>query len=450
LYDFIINSTFGSTTIVGIARQNIAIGISKETQQVGAGAVCLPIVSKMDYNMAFFKSTYGRIQVEIEPQLVPAQFMGKQVKVHRLVQPVLGCVEQEINACAEGKAYDFASISSFEWVGVDGDDSLLATSSFGISLNINLDRNPNSEDGVLRTDIPQCVIDAFKKFGFRWGGEFGSVKTPSYFVFTAAPSQVTIQQEVSCPQGTVRIFNEDGTANCQPEGLAGTGNAETVIIYGAEGEGSSEFISQARRLSGLFNAKKYPAKNAQDIMDAIKRHGKIGRLILVSHGSRSGWLRPGTAGIRVGGDSLPTFVSVDTLAKELAPRLVDGSIIAFAACSTAAEPGEPPGWEPPLFGPGGANGFAGKLRDALSAQPGIASGIDIRGHTTVGHTTENPAVRHFPVGADKAGKPGISVLDEQWGAGAYKDRSLEWNHFFQGEKAEAWLIGGSASAAQQT
>ncbi|MBI5880900.1 hypothetical protein HZB90_02100, partial [archaeon] len=357
LYDFIINSTFGSTTIVGIARQNIAIGISKETQQVGGGDVCLPILSKMDYNMDFFRSTYGRIQVEIEPQLVPTQFMGKPV---------------------------------------------------------------------------------------------GSIKMPSYFVFTASPSQVTIQQEVSCPQGTVRIFNEDGTASCQPEGLAGTGNAETVIIYGAEGEGSSEFISQARRLSGLFNAKKYPAKNAQDIMDAIKKHGKIGRLILVSHGSRAGWLRPGTSGVRVGPDALPTFVSVDTLAKELAPRLVDGSIISLAACSTASEHGEPPGWEPPLFGPGGANGFAGKLRDALSAQPGIATGIDIRGHTTVGHTTENPAVRHFPVGADKAGKPGISVLDEQWGAGAYKDRSLEWNHFFQGEKAEAWLIGGPASAAQQT
>jgi lysophospholipase L1-like esterase len=223
LYDFIINSTFGSTTIVGIARQNIAIGISKETQQVSAGAVCVLMTSDRDYDADFLKATYGRSQMEVESQLVDVQFMGKPVKVHRLIQPALGCVEQSINACAEGKAYDFSSIASYEWVGVDNSQDLLATSSFGISININLDRNPNSQDGELRTDLPQCVIDAFKKFGFRWGGEFGSVKSPSYFVFMASPAQVAVQEAFTCPAGMDQFTGTDGIKTCKPAPPLGPG-----------------------------------------------------------------------------------------------------------------------------------------------------------------------------------------------------------------------------------
>jgi N-acetyl-anhydromuramyl-L-alanine amidase AmpD len=187
-----IDSSGGLTTIVGIARQNIAVGIKKAPVSVPEGALCRPIIADRNYDVDQLKKTYGNDRLAVESQLVAVKFMGKDVRVHRLVSAPLGCVEQVIKTCEQGKKYDFRTVDSYVWQPLESDPSLLKTNSFGIALDINLDTNPNSQDGSLKSDLPSCVVEAFKRFGFRWGGDNKNLKTPSHFEFMADPNLVTV------------------------------------------------------------------------------------------------------------------------------------------------------------------------------------------------------------------------------------------------------------------
>jgi hypothetical protein len=123
-------------------------------------------------------------------------------------------------------------------------------------------------------------------------------------------------------------------------------SGDNVIIYTAEGEGAGEFRTSAERMGQAIGATVYPARSAQDILDAIRRHRRIRRLVLAGHGTTSAFLRPGSTGIRVGADSLPTWMSTTTFAREVGPRMAIGGWIGFAGCSTASNPGESGAWVP--------------------------------------------------------------------------------------------------------
>ncbi|NQU79775.1 peptidoglycan DD-metalloendopeptidase family protein [Candidatus Woesearchaeota archaeon] len=199
LFDFIINSSGGVTSIVGISRQNIAVGINKNLVAISQGAVCQPIQADLNYDIDFLRETYGQTQMDVDSQLETISFLDNEIRVHRRIAPVLGCVENALQECGD---YSFRSVSSYEVSSVYGLPDLLSTSSFGISLNINLGSNPNDQSGELITDMPTCVVDAFRRFGFRWGGDFETAKCPSYFGFMAHPNRIVIQQGITCQQGS--------------------------------------------------------------------------------------------------------------------------------------------------------------------------------------------------------------------------------------------------------
>jgi lysophospholipase L1-like esterase len=441
LYDFIINSSSGITTIIGIARQNIAVGINKTAMALPAGAACVPLAADKDYDPEFLKKTYGRNELEVRAQIQQVSFMGKDVEIHRLVAPALACVEQEIKNCEEGRNYNYRTIDSFIWQGLADQPDVLATSSFGISLNINLDTNPNAQNNQLMTDIPQCVVAAFKRFGFKWGGDFQAVKSPAHFEFMAEPARISIQEK-----GAAGIANATGRV--------AMGQGDTVAIYSSESKEWATFKGVAEKYVAKYGGTVYPAKDAQDILDAIRKHQSISRLIIAGHGMAYGVLRPGAAGLRTGSDSLPKFVSVETFAAELGSRLVSGAVIALAACNAGKNPGDPGNWDVPSYAAGGERSLAGKLRDALASQPNIAEGVNIRAHTTAGHTTRNPAVRRFPVGKSEIGQPGHSVLAETLGEEGLKS-NRKWATYFGGATppgkplrysyAADWIAGESVS-----
>ena len=219
-------------------------------------------------------------------------------------------------------------------------------------------------------------------------------------------------------------------------------SGDNVVIYTAEGEGAGEFRTSAQRMATAIGATVYPARSAQDILDAVRRHRRIKRLVLAGHGTTSAFLRPGSTGIRVGADALPTWVSTTTFAREVGPRMAIGGWIGFAGCSTAASPGESGDWTAQSYGPGGERGFLARIRDDLARTPGVMWGIDVGGHTTVGHLSANPAARECPVAQAQIGQPCLSVLDQAWGRDAHETRSSEWNGVFQGAPAEAWIESG--------
>ncbi|MBW2967058.1 hypothetical protein KY362_01085, partial [Candidatus Woesearchaeota archaeon] len=141
-------------------------------------------------------------------------------------------------------------------------------------------------------------------------------------VVSEGAAAVDLPEEVGAggaPAGT-----ETGTA---PSTAGSVG--DKVIIYLPPNTGTSPdlaFRARANAMAQRIGARTYPATNGQEILDAIRRHEQIGVLIIAGHGSSRDFLRPSRAGIRVGPDALSTWVSVDTFAQELAPRLAPGAI----------------------------------------------------------------------------------------------------------------------------
>jgi hypothetical protein len=277
------------------------------------------------------------------------------------------------------------------------------------------------------------MVDAFKSFGFIWGGDYDTAKAPAHFEFMADPSRIAIVKP-----GIAQAAAAAAAYGAPTGGL-------NIGVYLSDRE--PEFFRAAKVFRKEYDAQIYPVTNAQEIINAVRNHEKIGRLVLFGHGGPKGFLKLGEAGISSNRkrDSLPEFITVETFAKEIAPRLTDGAIIGLAACSAGANPGEfkDHGWTPPMYGPGGENSFAADLRDALAVYPGIAKGIHIRAHSTKGNTVTNAAAREFLVDSSEIGKPGYSVLDLFWGPGAYLNMKEEWVAKFSGKPATEWMHGGN-------
>ena len=70
----------------------------------------------------------------------------------------------------------------------------LSPHSYGIALDINAGKNPlklcstgkcgcNKNHELLVTNIPNCMINSFKKYGFYWGGDFLDASDAMHFEF---------------------------------------------------------------------------------------------------------------------------------------------------------------------------------------------------------------------------------------------------------------------------
>jgi hypothetical protein len=223
-----------------------------------------------------------------------------------------------------------------------------------------------------------------------------------------------------------------------------TFSGDNVVIHTADGEGAGEFRTSAARIGGALGASIYPAHNAQDILNAIRQHRRIKNLILIGHGTTTAFLRPGSTGIRVGRDDLPTWVSTQTFAREVGPRMSMNGWIGWAGCSSASNPGESD-WSTASYGPGGERSFIAQIRDEMARTPGTLWGINMGGHTAPGHVSANPGARECPVSRSQIGQPCASVLDQTWGSSAYQTRSSAWVSAFQGGPAEAWISSGEVA-----
>jgi hypothetical protein len=226
--------------------------------------------------------------------------------------------------------------------------------------------------------------------------------------------------------------------------MRGRTDGDRVVIYMRTGSGAGEFRTSAQRIAQRIGATLYPADNAQDILNAVRQHDRIQRLIIAGHGTTTQFLRPNAAGIRVGSDALPTWMSVQTFAREVGPRMARNGIIGWAGCSAAANPGQS-NWSYASYGPCGDNSFIGQVRDAMVDVRGIASGIEHRGHAAAGHLSANPAARVCPVVRNEVGRCCHSVLDENWGEGAYQQHHSQWASLFEGTPSERWISGDAVA-----
>lgn len=60
--------------------------------------------------------------------------------------------------------------------------TVLSNHSWGIAIDLNSVANPNTHDGRIHTDMPKWVVDAARRWGFEWGGDYrGTTKDPMHF-----------------------------------------------------------------------------------------------------------------------------------------------------------------------------------------------------------------------------------------------------------------------------
>lgn len=112
--------------------------------------------------------------------LVNYNLFGQEISIHQYLVPYLDQVQKEVNEAKTG--YNFTNITTFNqrpkiW---GGGKSL---HSWGIAIDINPDTNPYQPGSysAFQTDIPEQIINIFKKYGFAWGGDWPGERDPMHF-----------------------------------------------------------------------------------------------------------------------------------------------------------------------------------------------------------------------------------------------------------------------------
>jgi hypothetical protein len=189
-----------------------------------------------------------------------------------------------------------------------------------------------------------------------------------------------------------------------------------LVLYNQSGTGAGVFRSTARMVQAAYGGQALPVDTGEDIRQALTEvAGPLNVVVFTGHGSTQSFFRPGRSGIRVGQDALPSWLSVESVARLLAPKLASGAVVSLAGCRAAANPGEPD-WNPANFAPGGERSFAARLRDALVRAGARISAV--RGKTVTGVAFGAPRGREFGPEVGSVGRP--VVFDS---AGKY---SIEW------------------------
>lgn len=196
---------------------------------------------------------------------------------------------------------------------------------------------------------------------------------------------------------------------------------DRVVLY-------TSAFPEARRiveeLLGGWHA--YPADTPADVISAVSRHGSIARLVWIGHGAPT-WFFNSQYGVRL--------ANLDRIAAAIGPRLAPGAVVGLAGCAAARGPGEAGEWAVDAFEDGGADSFAGLLRDTLVGNTWAPFG-EVRSHSVGGHVTYNPSARYFPIKRSAFGRPGRSLMRER-GETDWR----RWRDSFTGGDAEQWMLG---------
>lgn len=190
--------------------------------------------------------------------------------------------------------------------------------------------------------------------------------------------------------------------------IRGTGTKPTganVCIYQLGHGGETAFASVCNQLWRNEGYQRHGVRSRDELQRVLQQYPSYSHLVMAAHGDPS-WYFAGFGSI-----------NPEWMARQLNGRITANTIISLAGCRAGADPGTPE-YESV---PGGANSFAGRLRDLL-LQQGAPAGGQIRAHTTTGHTTENPFARSFQLANSNVGQAG-------------RDVALE-----RGEPAEQWIL----------
>jgi hypothetical protein len=126
-----------------------------------------------------FRASYGRSEKEVD--VVPMEFLGQRLRVHRKVKPAFERVAQRLER-ALAKDRTLAPFlehlgGTFVWRPI-ANTHRQSAHSYGVSMDINVKLSDYWEwqkpklPTRWRNRIPQAIVDAFEAEGFIWGGRW--------------------------------------------------------------------------------------------------------------------------------------------------------------------------------------------------------------------------------------------------------------------------------------
>jgi len=112
--------------------------------------------------------------------LVTYNLFGHDVSINQRITPYLDDLQKDISNLKTG--YSFDEVQTYNYRAKTGGGGL-SLHSYGIAIDINPGRNPYQlgNYGQPQSDIPQSIIDSFKKHGFQWGGDWAGQRDPMHF-----------------------------------------------------------------------------------------------------------------------------------------------------------------------------------------------------------------------------------------------------------------------------
>lgn len=113
--------------------------------------------------------------------IVKVKAGGISLNVHKDIAPLVQGFVNEITA----KGYKLAGRAD-DWGyclrANRNNPNVLSNHSWGLAIDLNATTNPNTHDNKVHTDMPKWVIEAGRRWGFTWGGDYrGRTKDPMHF-----------------------------------------------------------------------------------------------------------------------------------------------------------------------------------------------------------------------------------------------------------------------------
>ena len=117
---------------------------------------------------------------------VTADRSGTRINVHKRIAPLVDILLDE----SERRGYRFHPKTCGGYVNrAIKHTTKPSNHSWGLAVDLNWDRNPETFDGHVHTDLPGWLVALWNRYGFAWGGHYRNQhKDPMHFEFMGGPA----------------------------------------------------------------------------------------------------------------------------------------------------------------------------------------------------------------------------------------------------------------------